>query len=254
VRYGSHAVVLSLVLVAIDAHAEDKACMTAAAKGQELRDQGHLIEARAQFQTCVQSDCPAPIPTYCGDWLADVARKMPSLVIRAVDENSHDVTDAAALLDDQPVSLNGRAVEVDPGKHRVRISCPGKKTFEAEILAAQGEKDRVVVGKVTSDVADSVPMHARGRVPIASWIGWGIGAVGLISFTSFGIKARVDYDNFQSSCGNHCAMSDRDTVATSVTIADVSLVVGLLAAGVGTAFYFLQPTVAAPAARTSGAR
>lgn len=248
-RYGPPALISVLLLIALDARADEKAeCMTAAAKGQELRDHGHLVEARTHFQACAQSTCPAPIPTYCGDWLADLGRKMPTVVIRAVDENGHDVNDAVALLDGQPVFLDGRAVEVDPGKHRVEIKRSGKKTFETEILAAQGEKDRVVVGKLASEAPPG------RRVPLPSWIGWGIGAAGLLSFTAFGIKARVDYDGFESSCGNRCAVSDRDSVATSVTIADVSLVIGLVAAGIGTAFYFLQPNATASSARASGAR
>jgi hypothetical protein len=248
------------------AHAADKDCMAAASDGQEVRDQGHLVEARAYFQKCAQSECPAPIPTFCGDWLVDVGRKIPTLVVRVVDDKGQDVTDASVVLDERTVGLDGRAVEVDPGRHHIRISRPGSKAFETEIIAAQGEKDRIIVAKL---IAEELPAtlpplpparpepSARGRVPAASLIAWSIGAAGLFSFSVFGIKARLDYDSYESSCGQRCTISDRDSVATTVSIADASLVVGLLGAGVGTALFLMQPKVTAETrstAVTGGAR
>lgn len=252
------ALTIAAILSVAEASAGDKECMSAADEGQRVRDQGRLSEARALFQKCADPSCPAPIPSYCAEWLADVGRKMPSFVFRAVDERDHDLANATVTLDDQPIALDGRAVDVDPGKHRLRVESPGRRPFEAEIVAAQGEKDRVFVAKLVEDrpapapaPAPSEPVRAeRRRVPVVSWIGWGVGAAGLLSFAAFGIKARSDFDDFQSSCGNRCTSADRDVVASSVTIADVSLVIGLVAAGVGTAFYLLQPS-AAPAARAS---
>ncbi len=249
------------------AHAADKDCMAAASDGQVVRDQGHLLEARAHFQKCAQSECPAPIPTYCGDWLSDVGKKIPTLVIRVVDDSGRDIADASVLLDDRTLDLDGRAVEVDPGKYRIRITRPASKPFETEIIAAQGEKDRVIVGKL---VAEQVPPRsrppipspasersARTVIPTSSWTAWGIGAAGLLSFSVFAMKARLDYDGYAASCGQRCSISERDSVATTVTLADISLVVGLVGAGVGTVLFLLHPKVDADArstAMTSGAQ
>lgn len=250
-----------------ETHAADNDCMAAASDGQVVRDQGHLLEARAHFQRCAQSECPAPIPTYCGDWLSDVGKKIPTLVIRVVDDNGRDIADATVLLDDRTIDLDGRAVEVDPGKHRIRIMRAANKPFETEIIAAQGEKDRVIVGKLVADEGPPRPRPpisppaperpARAVVPTSSWTAWGIGAAGLLSFSIFAVKARLDYDSYAASCGQRCSASERDSVATTVTIADVSLVVGLVGAGVGTVLFLLHPKVDAVApstAMTSGAR
>lgn len=232
--------------------ADDKECMTAASKGQELRDEGKLTDAKALFQRCAEASCPAPIPGYCSEWLADVNKKMPSVVFRAVDENGRDVTDATAQIDDKrSVAVDGRPVEIDPGKHTLRITRGGSKPFEDAIVVAQGEKDRVVVAKltaapvvaVTAQPKDAASDGTKSRVPTASWIAWGIGGAALISFAGFGLKARIDFDDYQARCGARCTTTERDDVATSVTIADVSLVVGLVAIGVGTALYFFQPKV-----------
>lgn len=224
--------------------------MTAASKGQEARDQSRLVEARSLFQKCAQSSCPAPIPKYCGEWLADLNKKMPTVVLRVEDQNGRDVTDATAMIDSQAVTLDGRAVDVDPGKHHVRITRAGAKPFETDIVVAQSEKDRVIVGKIALEgpadttkppTPSATPEGSRSGVPLASWIGWGVGAAGLVSFSIFGLKARLDYDDYESTCGQRCTTSDRDSVQTSVTIADISLVIGLVGVAVGTYFYLTRP-------------
>lgn len=244
------AIVLARLCATGVAHADDKECMSAASKGQELRDDGKLGEAKALFQRCADASCPAPIPGYCAEWLADVNKKMPSIVFRAVDETGHDVTDATAQIDDKrSVAVDGRAVEIDPGRHTLRISRTGSKAFEDVIVVAQGEKDRVVVAKLSAAApvaVASIPAepHAGSttrRVPTASWIAWGVGGAALLSFAGFGLKARMDFDDYQSRCGARCTTADRDDVQRSVTIADVSLVVGLVAAAAGTALYLVQP-------------
>jgi hypothetical protein len=253
------AIVAALVLATTSftgvAYADDKACMAAAAKGQELRDDGKLVDAKPFFQQCADSSCPAPIPGYCADWLADLNKKMPSVVFRATDENGRDVADATAEIDGKrSVAVDGRPVDVDPGKHTIKVARPGGKPFEDVIIVAQSEKDRVVVAKLAA--APAAPAVVRptkpeepkkSGVPTASIIAWGVGGVALLSFAGFGLKARVDYDDYEARCGNRCAESERDTVATSVLIADISLVVAVVAAGVGTYFYLTRPTPTPPA-------
>lgn len=255
-RWMTVPVVAALTCISAGAQADDKECMAAASKGQELRDEGKLTEARTLFERCADPSCPAPIPGYCAEWLGDVARKMPTVVFRAVDETGHDVTDASAQIDGSaPVAVDGRAVDVNPGKRTIRISRAGSRPFEDVIVVAQGEKDRVVVAKLApapiaaTPVETPAPVKTSRGVPTASWVAWGIGGAALLSFAAFGLKARVDYDDYESRCGSRCAPSERDTVQTSVTIADVSLVVALLAAGVGTVFYLVRPTPSSAEAR-----
>lgn len=256
-------VVASSLAIASSARADDKACMSAAAKGQELRDEGKLLEAKPFFQQCADSACPAPIPGYCTEWLADLSKKMPSIVFRATDEGGHDVADASVEIDGKrTVAIDGRPVDVDPGKHTLKITRAGKRPYEDVVVVAQSEKDRVYVAKLVAAGAGSagapVVADSKGKddapksgVPVASWISWGIGGAALLSFIGFGAKARFDYDDYESRCGSRCADSERDTVQTSVTIADVSLVVAIVAAGVGTFFYLTRPTPSsAPKAAT----
>ena len=251
------ALVLAGAFIPAIAHADDKACMAAASKGQELRDEGKLVDAKPFFQQCAESSCPAPIPGYCAEWLGDLNKKMPTVVFRASDESGRDIADASAEIDGKrTVPVDGRAVEIDPGKHSIKITRAGSKPFEDVIIVAQSEKDRIVVAKLAAAAAQPVvvapvkkeePAKSGGGIPTATIVSWGIGGVALLSFAGFGLKARVDYDDYEARCGNRCAESERDTVATSVLIADISLVVAVVAAGVGTYFLLTRPAVAAPA-------
>lgn len=239
------------------ARADDKACMAAASKGQELRDEGKLTEAKPLFQQCAEASCPAPIPGYCAEWLADLNKKMPTVVFRATDEGGRDIADATVEIDGKrTVNVDGRAVDMDPGKHTIKIVRSGSKPFEDVIVVAQSEKDRVVVAKLTNAPTNvlatttAAPKKEEpakgGGVPTASVVAWAVGGVALLTFAGFGLKARVDYDDFEARCGNRCAESERDTVATSVLVADISLVVAVVAAGVGTFFYLTRPPASAP--------
>jgi hypothetical protein len=167
--------------------------------------------------------------------------KTGSIVLRATDAEGHDIVDATAEIDgNRTVPVNGRSVELDPGKHTIKITRPsGGVAFEDVILVAQGEKDRVVVAKLLAKKDDA--KHAS-KVPPASVIAWTVGGIALLTFAGFGLKARVDYDDYEALCGNRCADSERDTVATSVLVADVSLVVAVVAASVGTYFFVTRPS------------
>jgi hypothetical protein len=163
-------------------------------------------------------------------------RAAPTIVFRATDDAGHDVTDASVEIDGKrTVAADGRAVDVDAGKHTIKVTRSGKKPFEDVIVVAQGEKDRVVVAKLGAQAP------AKSRTPVASVVAWSISGVALLTFAGFGLKARVDYDDYEARCGNRCAESERDTVATSVTFADISLVVAVVAAGVGTYFFLTRP-------------
>jgi hypothetical protein len=242
-------------LLASSADADDKAaCMSTASKGQELRDDGRLVEAKALFLQCGEPSCPQPIPAYCNEWLANLNRKLPSIVFRTTDESGHDLTDATVEIDGKrTVPIDGRAVDIDPGKHTLRITRAAMRPFEDVIIVAEGEKDRIVVAKLAAPPAvatapvtpppksEAKDEPKKSSVPTASWVAWGIGSFALLSFAGFGLKARVDYDDYEARCGNRCAQSERDTVASSIRVADISLAVAVVAAGVGTFFYLTRP-------------
>jgi hypothetical protein len=259
---------LAVSALAPSARGDGKGCMDAAQKGQELRDAGQLLRARELFRKCAETTCPAPVPTYCAQWLAELKPRIPSVVFRANDVGGRDLVDVTVRVDGAVVTerLEGKPIDLDPGSHVLRLEAPGFKPAEQNVVAALGERDRVIVVKLEPDAAEATPSPsppAPGdlpkpappprRIPTASWIAWGVGAAGLIGFGIFGAKANIDYGHLRSTCGGSCTPSDRDSVTTSIHVADVSLAIGLVGAAVGALFFVLQPAASAASAGGAGA-
>lgn len=251
-------VALTVVALAGSAHAADKKkCLDAAPRGQELRDQGKLLEAREQFQVCADPACPPPVPTYCAEWLDDLKKKLPSITLRVADAGGKDVTDATVTIDGKVASPDGKPIDVDPGSHRVKVSRPGSRDADQTVVVAAGERGRVVSVKLElegaspAEPARGASSSPLGKFPVGSVIGWGVGAVGLVGFAAFGVKANLDYGSYEDSCGRNCTYANRDDVAGTMVLADVFLAVGIIGAAVGTLLYFVTPPTVERQARSS---
>ena len=266
-------VLLASCLLVGRAHAvETPVCLEASQRGQEARDSGKLVEARQHFTTCGDPSCPQPVPTYCADWLKDVNRRVPSLVFRVTDARGRDMVDVTTTIDSVVAAarLDGRAVEVNPGSHKV-VFQQGAARAELDLLVAENEKGRVVTATLEVGAAppgllpkssapapsETPPATPYRPVPTSSWIAWGVGAAALVGFGAFGLKARSDFDDFKSTCGSRCTSDDRDSVKSTVLVADVLLVAGIVSASVGTVLYLTRPTSTrqvgfAPLPRVSG--
>jgi hypothetical protein len=253
--------VLASLSLAEPAYATEKQkCLDAGPRGQDLRDQGKLLEAAREFMVCADTSCPEPVPAYCAQWLDEVKKRVPSLLVRVTDASGRDVPDAVLTIDGLPAALDGRPIELDPGPHRARVTRPGWRDAEQPVVLLEGERDRRILVRLEaapsekSSPRSSDPSSRAHPVPLASWIAWGIGAVGLASFTAFGIKAKVDYDGYRSSCGDQCARSATNDVERSMVIADASLAVGVVGAVVGTLVYLMAPTAPERKASPLGSR
>src|SRR5688500_777533 len=67
-----------------------KACIVQHEAAQTFRRSGKILEARDAALVCSRDECPAVIRTDCGDWLDEVTKAIPSLVIR-VKSDDRDV-------------------------------------------------------------------------------------------------------------------------------------------------------------------
>src|SRR4051812_33369680 len=62
--------------------AEENACFDHHELGQELRQAGKLVEARAAFLECAASSCPTAVQRDCERWSREVAAELPRLELR----------------------------------------------------------------------------------------------------------------------------------------------------------------------------
>lgn len=259
-------VVASLLgpVVPATAFAVDKqACIAGYEATQKLKKDGKLTEARKQALVCAQDGCPNSLRDECAGWAADLEKAMPTIVIVVTDADGKDVTDATVYLDGAKVAIDGKAIPVDPGAHKVRVEREGVATVEQDVVAHEGTKGKVVTLKFQKGDAKKVdppkdpppgpakPGDADVPTPTATWVLLGIGAVGLVGFGAFALSGNSKKKALDDAgCKPNCQQSDVDAAKQSFLLADVSLGVSVVSFGVAIILYATRGPSAAPAAES----
>jgi hypothetical protein len=245
---------------------EKEACIAAAENGQSLRDDQKYRLARDAFSRCSRDTCPAVVRQDCAQWLEGLDDRSPTIVIGARDANGHDLSDVRVTIDGLPLvtRLDGRSVNVDPGTHVLRYEIAGFAPVEQSVVIAGGEKDRLVgaaFGKAataarTADDTPPLPVATLAPPPVdpltepeeapgpppAAWIFAGVAVAAFASEAAFGLTATLDRDAdlAEGGCAPHCGQAEVDWIRTRSVIADASLAVGLVSAGLAT-YFFVAP-------------
>lgn len=276
-RRAAVAVAASAVLLAASTRAsamdadEKESCITAAENGQELRDDQKYRLAHDAFSRCARETCPTVVRQDCTQWLEELEDKSPTVVIGAQDGDGHDLTEVTVSIDTFPLvsRLDGRPVNVDPGAHVIRYEAAGFAPVEESLVIAGGEKNRLVGARFASRVHTGAPppplaataaprplaeptadpaAHATVRAgpPLAGWVFAGVAVAAFASEAYFGLSAMSDRnaDLDSGGCAPHCGKAEPDSIRTMSAIADASLGVGLVSAGLAT-YFFLAPRAAA---------
>lgn len=230
---------------ATTAAAPDRAACLAAYEDGQVRSRGSsLLQARESLSVCSRAPCPGALQPECAKWLDQVERRIPSLVVTAKSAAGDDVAGAKLYVDDRLVSsrLDGRAIEIDPGEHRVRVEADGERA-ETTLVAAENVKGRVVTLVFPAKPKREPPSPPREAetkpVPVWTWIGLGVGAVGFGTFGVFAITGEGKYGDLEG-CKPACNPSDVSSARTSYVIADVGLGVGLVGLAVAAVAYLTR--------------
>ncbi len=254
-----------------------QACAVAYEQAQVTRNAGQLLEAQEHLRVCVRDVCPEFVKVDCGQWLSEVRREMPSVIFVAADEQGKELSDVQVHVNGEAVlsSLEGKSVELNPGKHEVLFTHQGK-TVRQDVIVRQAEKNRVVRavfvltedqdGDGVSDEQDACPTEAgtaeHGGCPaplveplpeaaggnglrIGAYVGWGLGAAGLGTFAVAGLLARNTTDEALKECPSGACPDERkeywkDRERREVVIANTGLAVGIAGAVTGTVLFLLS--------------
>jgi hypothetical protein len=183
--------------------------------------------------------------------------------------------------------LWGVPAPVDPGDHTVIARAAGKKDFSAKVVVS-GEGTVVVVIPALEAGTSEAPPVAPVAPPVASTAaprpvppptapppaepppsggGWqkptglaltGVGAVGLVLGTVFGLRAKSKNDDSLAQCRSNDATACtqegknlRDSAHSAATLSTVSFGVGVAAVAGGLALYFTAPS---PGSSTAAVR
>ena len=226
------------------AESDGSACATTAEEAQELRTEHKLREAQQKLLTCAQPTCPAIVRTDCMQWLSEVEKAMPTVVIKASGPTYREIIAVRVWLDGVLLfdRLNGLAHPVNPGVHQFRYEVDGMIPIEEQVVIREGEERRMLVVQFQAmpdtgySTSNSVEPAKVRRTPVIPFVLGGVGLAALGSFAYFGIKGRAEASDLESGCGvtKTCSNAQIDQVRRKLQIADVSLGVSLISLGIAT--------------------
>jgi hypothetical protein len=236
------AVVLFALVVArpFDARADDTvaaACIAQSERGQLARDEARFLEARGLFVACARDECPRFVRHDCVEFLGDLQKRIPTVVLVARDAAGNDLTRVRVSMDGAPLAetLGATAIAVDPGQHVFRFERSGGPPAQATVLVREGERDRPI-SVVLGDAPRAKPQAAKPAepvpvgVPTATWVLGGLALAGAATFATLSIVALGDAKHLEHTCSPRCSDDQIAPVSREFLIARVAGVIGAVAA------------------------
>jgi hypothetical protein len=229
------------------AQSEVEICLGAHLQGQELRASSKLLESREQFRQCARPVCPSAIARDCAEWLGQYERRIPSISVRVTADGAGR-TDARVSLDGVPVEgLLGKAVELNPGEHVVRVELPPFAPFETTVLINDGDQFRVVEAKFASASKPSLaaqqqaPVIMERPVPTLAYVFGAVTLAAAANGAGWALSSMSLRSDMEKKCAPGC---NPDTVAVlrqRATIADISWGVSAASLITTVTLYALRP-------------
>ncbi len=240
-RAGVASLLLAALLCAETARADVAMCVQSHADGQREAKAGHLKAAAELFAACGSTDdCPDAIRAECAELYRETQTNTPTAIFAAMDANGNDLTSVkvyadGALLQD---GLTGRAVPLDPGKYTFEFELPSGSVLTNETLVREGEKNRIISVRVpaarpATPPREHEPAPTRSALPASFWVSAGVGTAALASFGVFALLGRSKQSTLDE-CSPQCPATRRDdfdAMRRDYLVADVSLGVGAVSAG-----------------------
>jgi hypothetical protein len=172
------------------------------------------------------------------------------VVIRARDPQGKDLIDVTVIVDEvvKATSLDGRAMQLDPGAHKLRFTHPGDPAVDQNVVARMGEKERIIdvqlgTAKVVATTEPTPTPNAPTQeapksgfhFPVFAGVMLGVGIASFAGMAVLVATASSDADKMRSTCGVtfSCKQSDVDWADTRLVLANVAMGVGI--AGIGAA-------------------
>jgi hypothetical protein len=215
-------------------------CMSQHEQAQVSRHEGRLLEARAKLLLCSLASCPPAIRADCVDWIEQVSRSLPSVVVTAR-ARGQDITNVKVFVDENLMAehLTGAALDLDPGEHRFRFESQPWPAVSRTILVSEGVKGRVIDIELAPAPPETTspalvqpsqpPPPALDHHPHAlNYALGGLALAGLGTFAVAGSWALVQRHDLRQSCAPFCSDAQVNSVSTKLVIADVALGVALL--------------------------
>jgi hypothetical protein len=225
-------------------------CVEAHSKGQDAKESGKLSLARKLFLTCAQSSCPQLVQGDCARFADELSRLQPTISLAARDTNGADLPDTTVYIDDVLVVTrldDGRAHEIDPGKHIVKFTNAGRDRVVTVVIGA-GEQGRTVSATfdapqsakrptlmLTQDPAQPRPHEPKVTHPTGAKVLLYGGAIAAIGGIGLGIYELTRVPGNCSISTHECAAPPGDPSIDSARSAMQTANIGWMVGAVGVA-------------------
>lgn len=225
-------------------------CLRSHEQAQILWNQGDLIASRRELLACSAVRCSPPVRGDCVRWYEQIKQSLPSIVLAAA-YRGRDTSEVAVELNGKRAAdrLGGRALDVNPGEHRLRFVHASGRVIERTIVIHEGEKNRIV--KVEFEPTDSAKPAAESASaspvaseperaapvaktsPLAMYVAGSVALVSAGVATFFGLSVLSDTRaarDAETGCSPFCADEEVGDLRTRAMVADISAVISVLAA------------------------
>jgi hypothetical protein len=221
------------------------ACLSSYESAQLLRQQSHLVEAREALGLCSRQECPPLVRQDCGNWLEEIDKAIPSVIVQASVDGA-ETSNVKVSLDGKVVKtrLDGKAIPTDPGSHKIKFETAGFPPIEQTVVVREGEHYRPISAEFLTHKTPPPPVEMTRPIPTLVWVMGAVTVAGAAGFATMGLIGNQKKSSLEkSNCAPFCASSDVDVAHTDYMAADISLAVGVAALVAGSIFFLTRPEV-----------
>jgi tetratricopeptide (TPR) repeat protein len=229
--------------------------------GNCYEPQGDLVRALATFERALADAQKAKDAGRRRIW-SDAAReriaaltpRIPELRVQGADPS------LSVLLDGEPMAAQGQALRLNPGRHELSASAPGKRAYSQAFELSAGQRltlelpaleDEVVSSPALASAPAPAPLSApveeasgQRRFGPWPWVVGGTGAALLGASLITGLMASSKASRLEEECNakrcDESLQNVKDSAATLALATDVLWISGALAVGAGVTLFFLD--------------
>ncbi|MDC3955983.1 hypothetical protein [Polyangium jinanense] len=219
-----------------------KECVASYEQTQSLRKEGKLASAQEAALVCSHNDCPRVVRKDCTEWLAEIEKSLPTVVLVARDEKGDETADVRVFEGDKLVRerLDGKAMPMDPGEHVLRFERDGAEPVTRKVIVHEGDKlVRIEASfKKEPKAPEEKPAEKGSGVPIAPIVIGGVGILGLGAAGVIGLLGLSAKSDLEASCAPRCTDAAVDPIRTKFLAADITAAASVVLLGTAAVVYF----------------
>ena len=237
-----------------------QACLGNHEQAQVLRIEKKLVAARNAARECAVTACPAAIRSDCTEWVAEISKLIPTLLLVA-ESGSGELENVRVTLDGKLLTekLDGAAIEVEPGPHVLRFEYGNEPPIERLVNAAEGGKSLMVrvrfAGEPRPAPPAGPPVAVAPRVdpgprepgerpiPLLTYVFGGVAIVAGGTSAVVAAGAFSERNAAREECAPTCDAERIDSIRSRFRAADALGGVAIASAGLAAVFYFTRPEV-----------